>query len=152
MSHLTCPIRYDIYMIYLKIVLYWKASFKTVRCQHRSTEWYTSWCIIQVFFFFKLHGPVITNIQSTYFLFTYMHMWYTICFNNETNHIACSTSWDTGAHRLWTTVDVNVDRCIREVGKGGTWMCMYFHRKLSSCVLKISIFNIGKRYGVTNKK
>ena len=56
------------------------------------------------------------------------------------------------AHRLWTTVDVNVDWCIREVGKGGTWMCMYFHRKLSNCVLKISIFNIGKRYGVTNKK
>ena len=31
-------------MIYLKIVLYWMASFKTVRCQHKSSERDTCWC------------------------------------------------------------------------------------------------------------
>ena len=30
-------------------------------------------------------------------------------------------------------------------------MGTYLHRKLSTCVLKINIFNIGKRYGINNK-
>ena len=37
-------------------------------------------------------------------------------------------------------------------GKGGMWMGTHLHRKVSTCVLKINFFNIGKRYGVNNKK
>ena len=51
-----------------------------------------------------------------------------------------------------------MDDCGSECGliyKGGgkvwTWVDTYLHRKLSTYVLKINIFNIGKLYGVNNK-